>query len=107
MPVYCLGCSDQKRSKDSKFYNASSLPLVAVNNLRQTFNAKKRKLETISEIPESSKICKSCYDMSHKNAIVSIDLKCTGFDHLSEGVELTHSMHVWLQNIRKLGFCTQ
>lgn len=74
MPTYCLGCLDQKRSKDSKFYNASSLSLVAVNNLRQTFNMRKRKLKAVSEIPVASKICKSCYDMTHNNAIVSIDL---------------------------------
>lgn len=74
MPIYCLGCADQKRSKDSKFYNASSLPLVAVNNLRQTFNMRKRKLDAVSEIPSASKICKSCYDLSHNNANVSVDL---------------------------------
>lgn len=74
MPIYCLGCLDQKRSKDSKFYNAAPLPLVAVNNLRQTFNMKKRKLDVISEIPPASKICKSCYDLTHNNAILRIDL---------------------------------
>lgn len=74
MPTICLGCHDQKRSKDSKFYVANSLSLVTLNNLRQKFNTKKRKLDEISEIPPYSKICKSCYDISHKNSVVSVDL---------------------------------
>lgn len=74
MPIICVGCLGQKRSKDDKFYSANSLSLLTVNNLRQKFNAKKRKLDEISDIPPSSKICKSCYDMQHNNAIVSVDL---------------------------------
>lgn len=74
MPVYCIGCNDQKRSKDDKFYSAASLSLVTVNNLRQTFNVKKRKLDEVSEIPSTSKLCKSCYDTQHNNANVSQDL---------------------------------
>lgn len=74
MPVICVGCHDQKRSKDSKFYVANTFSLVTVNNLRQKFNAKKRKLEEVSDIPANSKICKSCYDVAHKNAVVSVDL---------------------------------
>lgn len=74
MPVFCLGCNDQKRSKDSKFYCAASLPLTAVNNLRQTFNMKKRKLDEIDVIPPTSKICRSCYDLSRNNFVISVDL---------------------------------
>lgn len=74
MPTICLGCNDQKRSKASKFYSAESSSLVAVNNLRQKFNAKKRILDVISEIPVDSKVCKSCYDVSRNNAVVSVDL---------------------------------
>lgn len=74
MPLVCVGCLDQKRSKDSKFYVANSLPLLTINNLRQKFNAKKRKLDEISEIPPASKLCKSCYDISHRSAVVSVDL---------------------------------
>lgn len=74
MPIICVGCHDQKRSKYSKFYCAVSLSLVAVNNLRQKFNTKKRKLDEISVIPSASKICKSCYDMTHNNPVISVDL---------------------------------
>lgn len=74
MPLICLGCEDQKRSKDSKFYCADSLSLVAVNNLRQRFNTKKRKLDEISQIPAACKICKSCYDVTRKNSLISVDL---------------------------------
>lgn len=74
MPTLCLGCQDQKRSKDCKFYVATSLSLVAVNNLRQKFNAKKRKLEEITEIPQAGKLCKTCYDISRRSAVVSVDL---------------------------------
>lgn len=74
MPIHCLGCLDQKRSKDSKFYNADGLSLVTVNNLRQTFNMKKRKLDEISEIPVASKICRSCYDFTRNNAVASVNL---------------------------------
>src|SRR5687768_16414191 len=74
MPIYCLGCNDQKRSKNDKFYTANSLSLVTINNLRQKFNSKKQNLDEVSVIPSSSKICKSCYDMQHNNAVVSIDL---------------------------------
>lgn len=73
-PICCIGCNDQKRSKNDKFYIADSLSLVTVNNLRQKFNAKKRKLDEVFEIPSSSKICKSCYDMQHNHAVVSVDL---------------------------------
>lgn len=74
MPIHCLGCNDQKRTKDSKFYSAESLPLITINNLRQQYNAKKRKLDEIFEVPTSSKICKSCYDTQHNNAVVSVEL---------------------------------
>lgn len=73
MPIVCVGCLDQKRSKDSKFYVANSFPLLTINNLRQKFNAKKRKLDELSEVPLASKLCKSCYDLAHRNAVVSID----------------------------------
>lgn len=74
MPTICLGCQDQKRSKDSKFYSTDSLSLVAINNIRQKFNAKKRKLDVVSEIPASSKVCKSCYDINRNNATISLDM---------------------------------
>lgn len=62
----CLGCEEQKRSKNVKFYSIQSIenPLIVINNLRQTYNAKKRKLNEIADIPEKSKICRSCYDLS-------------------------------------------
>lgn len=74
MPTFCLGCNDQKRSKDSKYYSTDSLSLVAVNNLRQKFNARKRKLDEVSEIPAAAKICQSCYDVTRKNTSISVDM---------------------------------
>lgn len=70
----CLGCNDQKRSKNAKYYSVNSLSLITINNLRQTFNTKKRQLDKITEIPPSGKICKSCYDLQHNNVVVSVDL---------------------------------
>jgi len=42
----CLGCEEQKRMKGDKFYFVNSIPnpLLVINNLRQTYNTKKRKL---------------------------------------------------------------
>jgi len=39
----CLGCEEQKRMKDDKFYFVYSIPnpLLAINNLRQIYNTKK------------------------------------------------------------------
>lgn len=71
----CLGC-EQKHSKDNKFYAINYMvnPLLMINNLRQTYNVKKRKLEVLCNMPENGKICKSCYQISKKPNI-SIDLK--------------------------------
>lgn len=64
--VNCLGCNEQKRSKNDNFFSLDSInaPLIVINNLRLTYNAKRRKLDSISEIPVKSKICKSCYNIS-------------------------------------------
>lgn len=48
-------------------------PLLTINNLRQTYNVKKRKLEVLRDMPENDKVCKSCYQISKKPNI-SIDL---------------------------------
>lgn len=73
----CLGCQCQKRSKNDKFYSTDSVALITINNLRQKYNAKKRKLNEINDIPVASKICKSCYDLIHNNPIASLNLDNT------------------------------
>lgn len=64
----CLGCEEQKRMKGDKFYFVDSIPnpLLVINNLRQTYNAKKRKLVEVSNIPPNSKVCQTCYKLSKK-----------------------------------------
>ncbi|XP_058797712.1 uncharacterized protein LOC131667948 [Phymastichus coffea] len=67
----CLGCNEQKRSKNDKFYGMSHLenPLLTINCLRQTQNAKKRKLEVLRDMPQNGQLCKSCYEISKKPKI--------------------------------------
>jgi len=55
-----LGCKEQKRIKDDKFYFIDNIPnpLLIINNL-QTYNTKKRKLVEVSNIPPNSKVCQT------------------------------------------------
>jgi len=48
--------------KGDKFYFVDSIPnpLLVINNLRQTYNTKKRKLVEISNIPPNNKVCQTC-----------------------------------------------
>lgn len=64
----CLGCKEQKRRKGEKFYFVDNIPnpLLVINNLRQTYNAKKRKLVEVSNIPPKSKVCHKCYKLIKK-----------------------------------------
>jgi len=50
----CLG-EEQKQIKGDKFHFVDSIPnpLFVINNLRQTYNTKKRKLVEVSNIPNS------------------------------------------------------
>ena len=56
--ISCIGCTQQKRSKDDKFFllDTFNITLIVVNNLRQTYNAKKRKLEKVFDVLDNSKI---------------------------------------------------
>jgi len=50
--------------KDDKFYFVDSIPNpLLINNLRQTYNTKKRKLVEINNIPSNSKVCQTCYKL--------------------------------------------
>lgn len=71
MPFICLGCMVQKRFKGDKFYSADNISLISIN-LRQKYNIRKRKLDEIDQIPVASKICRSCYDLTKNNPLVSI-----------------------------------
>ena len=55
--ISCTGCTQQKRSKDDKFFTLDTFnnTLIVVNNLRQTYNAKKRKLEKVFDVPDNCK----------------------------------------------------
>jgi len=58
----CLGCEEQKRIKGDKFYFVVFFdnipnPLLVINNLRQIYNTKKRKLVEVNNIPPNSKVC--------------------------------------------------
>lgn len=70
--ISCLGCKVQKRFKDDKFYSVDDISLISINNLRQKYNIRKRKLDEIDQIPVASKICKSCYNLTRNNPLVSI-----------------------------------
>lgn len=67
----CLGGNEQKRNKSDKFYCNENTPdsLIFINNLRQTCNVKKRKLNELSDIPSRSKICKSCYNLNKQSHV--------------------------------------
>lgn len=55
------------------FYSSDVTSLISINNLRQKYNAKKRKLNEINDIPVASKICKSCYDLARSNPVVAVN----------------------------------
>jgi len=69
----CLGCEEQKRMKGNEFYFVDSIPnpLLVINNLRQTYNTKKRKLVEVSNISSKSKVCQTCYKLSKKPCVSS------------------------------------
>lgn len=62
-----------KNDQNYKFYSSDLISLISINNLRQKYNAKKRKLNEINDIPVASKICKSCYDLARSNPVVAIN----------------------------------
>jgi len=66
-----LGCEEQKRMKGDKFYFVDIIqnPLLVINNLRQTYNTKKRKLVEVSNIPSNSKVCQTCYKLNNKPCV--------------------------------------
>jgi len=57
-----------------KFYSIKNISnsLVVINNLQRSYNAKKRKLNEIDNIPAKSKICKTCYELI-KHVSTNID----------------------------------
>jgi len=71
--ITCLCCKEQKRMKGDKFYFVDNIPnlLIVINNLRQTYNTKKRKLVKVSNIPPNSKVCQTYYKLSKKPCVSS------------------------------------
>lgn len=53
LSITCLNCEEQKRVKSDKLYSIDCIPnsLITINNLRQNYNAKKRKLNELDDIP--------------------------------------------------------
>lgn len=71
--ITCLGCNEQKRKKSDQFYCIKNIPnsIIFINNLRQTYNVRKRKLNELNEIPPQSKICRSCYDLRKQSHVLT------------------------------------
>jgi len=57
-----------------KFYFVDSIPnpLLVINNLRQTYNMKKRKLVEVSDISPNSTVYQACYKLEIKNYVSSL-----------------------------------
>jgi len=69
--ITSLSCEEQKRMKGDKFYFVDSIPNpLLVNNLRQTYDTKKRKLVEVSNIL-NSKVCQTCHKLSKKPCMSS------------------------------------
>jgi len=68
----CLGSEEQKRMKGDKFYFVDSIPnpLLVINNLRQTYNMKKRKLVEVSNI-QTAKSVRHVIKLSKKPCVSS------------------------------------
>jgi len=68
--VKCLGCEKQKRSKVEYFYRVNNLPLAVINVIRKE-SLSTRELDALDEIAENSKMCRSCWKLSHQQRFVN------------------------------------